>query len=810
MSSSPQFDHEPATPAAAGPVRRRFSAWLLATMLALVTLALYWPTLHDDFINYDDPEYVTSNRHVETGLTLPNTAWAFTSDHAGNWHPLTWLSLMLDVTLFGKTAAGMHFTNVLLHALNVALLFWLLRSLTGATWRSACVAALFGWHPVHVESVAWVSERKDVLCAFFGLLSLIFYTRYAQGRGAGSREQGAGSREQGRQAVFPCLILHSSFSYALSLFCFALGLLSKSMLVTWPFVLLLLDYWPLARLGSGRWRSLVLEKIPFLALALAASVATFLAQAHGGAVVASDQLPLTARGANAVVSCCRYLGKLFWPTNLAVFYPHPAHWAAAQVALAALFVVSASLVFWAKRKRYPFFLMGWLWYAGTLVPVIGLVQVGRQAMADRYTYIPSIGVLILIVWGASALALRWPGARVVLMAAGAAALLACLTLTRQQIGYWRNSETLFRHAVAVTTDNFVAHFNLGVALDDEGQTDAAIQQYQEVLRLQPLVADVHDHLGIALVKQGHVDAAINEFQDALQLKPGDAGTHNNLGIALDAKGQTDAAIKQYQEALRLQPEDAARVHYNFAAALNKSGQTVAAIREFQEALRLQPDYADAHYNLGSALLNQGRTDAAIGEIEAAFHLKVYDAQKHYNLGNLLAKKGQTDEAISQFQETVRLQPDNADAHNNLGNLLARRGETEAAIKEFQEAIRRQPDNADTRYNLANVLPKTGRIDEAISQFQEAVRLKPDYAPAHYNLGVAWNKKGRPDEAITQFAEAIRLQPDYAIAHNSLGIALAGQGKIDEAISQFQEALRLKPDYTSAQSNLAKALALKSK
>ncbi len=352
----------------------RVPVWLLAGLLALMTLAIYWPAMHNGFVSYDDPDYVTDNAHVTGGLTLENLKAAFTNIVSSNWHPITMVSHLLDCQLFSLNPWGHHLTSVLLHVANTVLVFLLLRGLTGAHWRSAVVAALFGWHPLHVESVAWISERKDVLSTLFGLLALIFYCRYAG----------------------PQNLNHKSKigNYLLALFCFILGLMSKPMLVTWPFVMLLLDYWPLKRIADHRsqnadWGPLLLEKTPFFLLAVMSSVATYAVQQHAGAVVESEILPFAARAENGLISYCCYLGKLFWPINLAFYYPHPGHWPQAKVLFAGLFLCGISALLFSQRRRYPFLLMGWLWYIGTLVPVIGLVQAGEQAMADRYTYIPS-------------------------------------------------------------------------------------------------------------------------------------------------------------------------------------------------------------------------------------------------------------------------------------------------------------------------------------------------------------------------------------------------------------------------------------
>ena len=675
--------------------RSRFPVWLIAVWLVVLTIALYWPATRCDFINYDDGLYVTSNVHVQNGLTLENARWAFRNGYAGNWHPVTLLSHMVDCQIFALKPWGHHLTSVLLHAANTLLVFLFLRSMTGAIWRSVLVAALFGFHPLHVESVAWVAERKDVLSACFGFLALLFYARYAQGQ-----IEKDGERKRG---VFSSLFsTFTSGSYWLAFVFYLLGLMSKPMLVTWPFVMLLLDYWPLERFQPSRALRLVVEKIPFFALAAVASVVTFMVQKHEGAVAAGENLPLGARSGNALISYCRYLGKLFWPTDLAVFYPHPGYWPMEQVLLAGGLILGISVLLFVKRRRYPFLLMGWLWYCGTLVPVIGLVQVGGQAMADRYTYIPSLGVLILAIWGAYELTRRWRYHVIALSVAGSAAIVLCLALTRQQLGYWKDSETLFRHALEVTENNHIAHNNLGTALDKKGQIDEAISQFQEAIRLKPDYAEAHNNLGIALDKKGQTDEAISQFQEAIRLKPDYAEAHNNLGNALDKKGQSDEAISQFQEAIRLKPDDAS-AYYNLGTALDKKGQSDEAISQFQEAIRLKPDYAEAHDNLGVALGRKGQTDEAISQFQEAIRLKPDDASAYYNLGTALDKKGQTDEAISQFQEAIRLKPDYAEAHSNLGVALGRKGQTDEAISQFQEAIRLKPDYAEAHNNLARAL-----------------------------------------------------------------------------------------------------------
>ena len=796
--------------------RPGFPVWLMAVLLALVTIALYWPATGHDFVNYDDNVYVMNNTHVQSGLNWQSIQWAFSNLEAGFWHPLTWLSILADCQFYGLQAWGHHLTSVLLHVANTVMLFLALRRMSGATWRSAFVAGLFGWHPLHVESVAWAAERKDVLSGLFWMLSLWAYVRYAQKSVVSSQASGAPATDNGQRTTDygPRITHHASRYYLLALFFFVCGLMSKPMVVTLPLVLLLLDWWPLQRLPfntpSPKLKNmlpLIWEKAPFVAAALVCGVVTIYAERGVGALGAATQYPLAERFQNALLSYLGYLKQTFWPTDLAVFYPYPetfSAWRVAGAGLAALMI--SALLLWAPRKR-PYLAAGWIWYVVTLLPVIGLIQVGDFARADRFTYVPLIGVFLAVTWGAYELTRRWRYGVMALSVAGSAAIILCLALTRQQLGHWKNTETLFQHALEVAENNYLAHNNLGTILDEKGQTDEAISHFQNAIRLKPDYADAHNNLGVALNNKGQTDEAVSQFQEAIRLKPDNVDAHNNLGAALDKKGQTDEAISQFQEAIRLKP-DYAEAHNNLGAALDKKGQTDEAISQYQKAIRLKPDYADAHNNLGMALHEKGQMDEAISQYQKAIRLKPDNADVHYNLGIALNNKGQTDEAISQFQEVIRLKPDNLDARNNLGVALNNKGQTDEAISQFQEVIRLKPDNLDARNNLGTALGEKGQTDEAISQFQEAIRLKPGCAEAHNNLGTALGKKGQINEAITQYQEAIRLRPDYALAHNYLGTALYRKGRTGEAIRQFQEALRLKPDYAEARKNLDVVLATK--
>jgi protein O-mannosyl-transferase len=508
-------------------------ATLICLLLAAVTLALYWPAAHFDFTNYDDPDYIIYNTPIQHGITRDSLAWAFTTSHASNWHPATWISHMADYALYGLNPGGHHLTNLLFHAANAVLLFLVLCQLTGAQWRSALVAALFAWHPLHVESVAWVSERKDVLSAFFWLLTLSAYGRYAQPSGARCRVW-----------------------YGLALFFFALGLLSKPMVVTLPFVLLLLDFWPLQRRATP---GLFLEKIPFFVLAALDCVATMWAQKEANSVVSFDILPFSARIANALVSCVLYLWKMLWPVDLAVPYSYAHIWTFWPVAGAGflLLLISAGAIL--RARRQPYLVVGWLWFLGTLVPVIGLVQAGIQPMADRYSYVPLIGVFIMAAWAIPAAWLRWPRPGLVFGAVVAGALLFLLAGAEVQLQYWRNSVALFSHTVALMRNNILAEYNLAQALAQQGDEAQAVVHYERALAIQPNRVEAHynsqtqAHYNLGLIFRTHKQWAEAEaqFRACLRDDPNLVRAHSNLGFVLSAMGRGAEALQEFQTAARL-------------------------------------------------------------------------------------------------------------------------------------------------------------------------------------------------------------------------------------------------------------------
>jgi Flp pilus assembly protein TadD len=535
-------------------------------------------------VNFDDPVYVVDNPHVRTGLSLANFAWAMTSTEAANWHPLTWLSLQLDAQLYGLQPFGFHLTNVVLHSINACLLFIALRAMTGAAGRSAVVAALFAWHPLHVESVAWITARKDVLSTLFWMLTLIAYGAYAR-RPTWSR--------------YGCIVLF-----------FGLGLLAKPMLVSLPAVLCLLDYWPLDRLKGASWRSLVSEKVPLFVLAVGSSIITLFAQHQGEALYALDDLSLPSRVESALVSYAVYVGKMFWPRALAAFYAHPGTTSRLPAAIAAsVLFIATSVAAFRFRRRAPYLMTGWWWYVVTLVPVIGLVQVGSQGLADRYTYVPLIGLSIMLVWGGNDLCERLGIPKLASVEAMMIGLGVCAWLSLVQIGYWRDSATLWQHAIEVSPDAGPARFGLGDALQQKGELDNAIQQYAEASRLSPRLPRVHGNWGIALAQQGRLDEAIRHYRAEIRLRPRARMVHYNLGLALAGKDQLEEASREYNEELTVNPQNAL-AHNNLGLIFARLGKLDEAVAEYHQALAIDPNLALAHYNLGLALTRQKRFDEA--------------------------------------------------------------------------------------------------------------------------------------------------------------------------------------------------------
>ncbi|MCP4107717.1 MAG: tetratricopeptide repeat protein [Desulfobacteraceae bacterium] len=640
---------------------------LICLFLVISLLAVYSEVRNFDFINYDDDDYVYNNPHVKAGLTLENIAWSFTATHAANWHPLTWLSHMSDVHLYGLAPGMHHLTNVFFHIANSLLLFIAFRKMTGDLWRSAFAAALFALHPLHVESVAWISERKDVLSTFFWMMTMLAYIRYAE--------------QPGIRRYVPVLIF------------FALGLMAKPMLVTLPFVLLLLDYWPLKRLSIvdcrlsienissqsiinhqstidnrqsiiNRQSTIFLEKIPLIILSAVSCIATLIAQQSGGAVRTLDSYPLTFRLANAVVSYTGYIEKMIWPHHLSIFYPpRVVPWWHVTGSCLMLVFISALVIRFAKKR--PCLAVGWLWYIGTLIPVIGVIQVGSQAMADRYTYISLIGLFIIIAWGFK---FQVSSFKFQILCTIFLSILAVSSWI--QLRYWTNSITLFEHSLDVTSNNILAHTNLGLALAKEGRTEESVNHYHMALQSSPDNAKVHNNMGVALFRMGKIRESVIHFQKALQKKPDFADAYNNLKKVLKIQKEKDEALAKIKDALKNNPDDA-KLHNDLGNLYKKYRNTDKATEQYKKALSIQPEFPEALKNLAIAY----------------------------------AVKGEYENAVSLLKKITDIQPENSDAPYLLACIYARQNRKEESVDWLKKAVKRGYNNLEklkTDNNLENI------------------------------------------------------------------------------------------------------------
>ncbi len=561
----------------------RYSMFFCLILIG-VTLGIFWQTGDHQFINFDDPLYVTDNPNVKVGITGKNLAWAFTSTAASNWHPVTWLSHMVDVEVFGLSPRGHHLTSVFIHTASTVLLFLLLAQITMAPWQSLFAAALFALHPLHVESVAWVAERKDVLSGFFWLLTLLLYSRYVK--------------------------RPDRIQYLLVFFSLAAGLMTKPMLVTLPLVMILLDYWPLDRFRSGAsprpflsaygtLPTLVKEKLPFFALSLLSGAVTVFAQRSGGTISSLEAVTLSNRIGNALVAYATYIGKTIWPQDLAFFYPFPLSLPLWQIFASSLLLVLVTIGAIHMRRRYPYLFVGWQWFLITLLPVIGIMQVGSQAMADRYTYISLIGIFIIAGWAVPDL-LRGLRHRLAVFAVLSCIVFSALSVeTWRQLGYWKDNISLYRHTLDVTANNYIILNNLGIALADRRDMGAAIQAYQEALRIWPKSATAHVNLGAALADQGKWEEAISHYREALRLKPAYtiarinwSKAMNNTGVAWAQQEKLDEAIDCFKQALHIDPESV-DASFNLGITLARMNRVDEAAEQFARVLRLAPDSAEA-------------------------------------------------------------------------------------------------------------------------------------------------------------------------------------------------------------------------
>ena len=705
-------------------VTSRGTILTICLFLAAITWLVFGQTLNHEFVNYDDEIYVYENAKVTAGLSLQNAFWAFTHMVCNNWHPLTIISHMLDCQLYGQRPAGHHFTNVLLHTVAIVLLFLVLRQMTGALWRSGFVAAVFAIHPLHVESVAWVAERKDVLSAVLFVLTLGAYTRYVR--------------------------TLSLASYLIVLLLFALGLAAKPMLVTLPFVLLLLDYWPLNRFApassvkSNRDRRveppanigrIFLEKIPLLFLSAGSCFATIVAQHHF--VGSIDRLSLMERLCNAAVATMVYLRQMVLPIGLSAFYPHPRHsLSIIEIGAAVLLLIAISGAAFILRGKHAYFLTGWFWFLVMLVPVIGIVQVGAQAHADRYTYLPQIGLYILVTWMVADISI-WRRNRGILGAVMALLLVILMSCAWKQTTYWRNSRTLWMHALEVNPKNDTAH---------NGLCDVAL-------------------------RENRLDEAILHAEKALQIRPNNADVQSNLAIALSRSGRRVEARSHLQKVIDVSPSRP-RVHYNLATLLMDDGGLDEAIVEFEKELEIQPDFLDAHNNLGIALIRKGDLEGALAHFQKALQIDSRRPKVHYNAATVLLQKGQRGEAIAHLEKELQINPASTEAHNKLGLAWSQEGRIDLAIGEWQKTLELQPNDLNAHFYLAWIFAtfpddtiRNGT--KAISLAERALHLSGERDPRIYRLlAAAYAENGQFDEAIQTAQRGSHLaieQENYALA-----------------------------------------------
>jgi tetratricopeptide (TPR) repeat protein len=723
----------------------------LCLFLAVGVAVVYAQTSGFSFINYDDYGYIPRNPNVSGGLTWSNAKWAFTVMYKGNWCPLVWLSFMLDREFFGLWAGGFHLMNAALHIANTVMLFLVLMRYSKSLWLSFFAAAFFGLHPLHVESVAWVAERKDVLSTLFWLLTMLAYVRYVE-----------------KVTVWRYLTI---------IVLYAFGLMSKPMLVTLPFVLLVMDYWPLERLrpavasggsSGASLRRLVLEKAPLFILSAISCVITFIAQKSGEAVTSFEEFSFGQRVSNAMISYCNYILKMFWPVDLAAIYPHPGDkivgWKVAASAAALLAVTVVVILL--RRRRY--LLAGWLWYLGTLVPVIGLMQVGAQAMADRYTYIPLTGVFIMLVWLAGDVVGQQRRRRFIAALAGSAIVAALGVLTFKQVGYWRDTKALLTHTTAVTKGNILAHNILGIYYAEKGDLDAQIRELEEIMKATPKDPAVFFKVAKGLAVGGWTDEAIKYYNQVLEMAPGDADTYCALALIQADSGDFEGAMELYRKGLQYNPQD-----------------------------------GDLHGGLGSLLLQMGRIDEAIAELELAAKLKE-DSAIYSNLGMAVLLKGDIAGAIASFNKAVQLDPANAEAHYNLGNCYLGQSQLADAAGEYRKAIKAKPTYAKAYGNLGVALAQMGAIDEAIACLRHIAEIEPNNPDTHFNLAGVLADKGLVDEAIASLHKVVGLAPADTVARCKLATLLLQKGRVEEAVAEYEEALKIDPANKDAQLGLQKS------
>ena len=723
---------------------RSLTFWLISLFLVISTVAIYAPVRHHAFINHDDGLYVEDNRHVQAGLTSESIKWAFSvtkSDERAYWHPLTWLSHMLDCQIFGVQPGYHHLSNLFYHLLNVLLLFLVFTRMTGAIWKSAFVAALFAVHPLNVDSVAWLAERKNLLSTTFWFSTMLAYVFYAK--------------------------TPSFRRYILVFAVMTAGLLAKPMLVTLPCVLLLMDFWPLNR-TTFAWQAyksnkqfseaslyqLIAEKIPLLVLSAISTVFSVISLDHHDQFIAHDTVSMGLRIENAIVSYIRYIVKIIWPHDMTIFYPFPDAIPIWQVLGAFLLLVAIFLIAFLLIRKMPSVTVGWLWFAGTLVPVIGLVQGGRwPAIADRWTYVPAIGLFIIAGWGSSAVLEKISQKKALKVFCASFVLIPLMIVSHHQVGYWKNSMTLFSHAIDVTKDNGLAHYNLGQALGKTGDFEKAIVQYYAALKVDNRNANAHINLANALARKGKLDEAVSHFNMALTIEPEDEFAHVNLAKALLLRGKPDEATKHFQIALKLNPK---------------------------------MDYA--YVGLGNIFASKKKLNKAIDYTLKALEINPHNSVAADNLGKLMLQQGNMAGAVQYFKKTLEIDPDNENAKTNLKQISIFQKKINEQAPGILQAIQSSPNDPMPYVQLGRLYQSVRFYTLAISQYEKALSIKSDTIPALYSMGIIYTLRGEYDNAIEAFKEIIAYDPDNTAAFYNIACIYARQDKISDSVKWLKKAI----------------------
>ncbi|MDP3919340.1 MAG: tetratricopeptide repeat protein [Candidatus Omnitrophota bacterium] len=727
---------------------------VLLGLLLVVTAVVFGRTLTHDFINYDDIAYVTGNERVQEGLTLKNIEWAFTTKSISNWHPLTWLSHMLDCNLFGLNAGGHHFSSLLLHLANVLLVFLLFLRMTGDAGKSFFVAAMMGWHPLHVESVAWVAERKDVLSAFLGLLACHAYVKYAASPGA-------------------------KRDYGWTMLWFALGLTAKPMLVTLPFVFVLFDIWPLRRICAGRELAsqaagCFVEKIPLFILTAVSCVITYEAQHTGGAMIPVAVHGLAERTANSVVAYASYLGKTLWPLKLGILYPLPPEIQVLKVLLSATVLAAVTFLVLINLKARPYAAVGWFYFLGTLVPVIGLVQVGEQAMADRYMYLPIIGLAVLGAWAVPDLLARVPGAQKVIRPAVVAVLAVLAVLTFRQAGYWQNSEKLLAHTLEVTDNNPVVHYNMGHALVTVGKYPEAIEHLKDAVRIDPRYLAAYEALGVSYSRNGDLSQALAVFQDLKTKKADHPKLEYQLGHVLKKMGKFDLAMGHFEKAIEQDPKDADAL-IQIAEIYGDRGEDEKAAEIYDIVRRLDPKNPAIFNEVAMAYTENGDYDKAVDLFERGVEKRPFNADLRFNLGVTYAHMGRRELARGSFARAVSLDNAHVEALTGLGVLAYEDGDYERAVELYKKATQIRSDMGVAYYNLGLAHSKLGVDAEALAAYRQAEQTGYTPAKLYSSMGHILNNMKQYSEAKEQLENAVKTEPDNYRAQYQLGVACAETG-----------------------------------